>query len=130
MKKEQAINYLHKCVGSDRKLTVSYEFTEENLPAVIRLKGKDGAKDVPLADYKDKLLAISGDEVVTIGRLPLCDVQADDYEDNLISRLHVIWQKVGNKFRLINCGIYGTIALEKTESGLKKIEPQNTPWEG
>lgn len=129
MKKEQSIGYIRSCVGSNRKVTVKYEFTKENLPAVIRLFGKDGFIDVPLNVYRKKLLALKGsNDVLTIGRLPLCDIQADNYEDNLISRIHVIWQKVGEKFLLINCGIYGTTALEETDNGLREIPSEEFPW--
>ena len=128
MKKQQAIGYIRSCVGVNRKVTVQYVFSPENLPDIIRLHGIDGAIDVPLSDYLNKLQAISGDEVLTIGRLPLCDVQADNYEDNLISRVHVIWQKVGDEYRLINCGIYGTTAFRKTDDGLVAVSPMDEPW--
>lgn len=128
MNKKQAISYIRSCVGNDRKVTVKYQFGEENLPAVIRLHGKDGHIDVPLKQFKKKLLAIKGNEVLTIGRLPLCDLQADHYEDNLISRVHVIWQKVGDKFLLVNCGIFGTTAFAETADGLQEIPSQDEPW--
>ncbi len=128
MNKKQAIGYIRSCVGNGRKVTVKYVFDAEHLPAVIRLHGIDGYIDVPLKLYRKKLLAIKGNEVLTIGRLPLCDVQADHYEDNLISRIHVIWQKVGEKFLLINCGIYGTTALEEAGNGLREIPAQDEPW--
>ena len=130
MKKNQAINYLRNYVGKDRKVTVSYEFSAKNLPAIIRLYGIDGYVDVALNVFKKELLTIGGNEVLTIGRLPLCDIQADDYEDNLISRIHVIWQKVGDKYRLINCGIYGTTAFERTSDGnLYQLPPKEDIWE-
>lgn len=128
MNKKQAIGYIRSCVGNNRKVTVQYVFSPEKLPAIIRLHGIDGFIDVPLGDYRDKLLAIDGDEVLTIGRLPLCDIQADNYEDNLISRVHVIWQKVDEKYLLINCGIYGTTAFTKTADGLEGILPLDEPW--
>ena len=130
MRKNQAIGYIRSCVGSDRKVTVMYKFTSpEHLPAIIRLHGIDDFVDVPLSQYKDKLLAIKdSDEVLTIGRLPLCDMQVDHYEDNLISRVHVIWQKIGDEYLLINCGIYGTTALEETADGFKELPPQDEPW--
>ena len=128
MNKKQAIGYIRSCVGNNRKVTVKYVFSPEELPAVIRLHGIDGYIDVPLGDYRDKLLTIDGDEVLTIGRLPLCDIQADNYEDNLISRVHVIWQKIGEKYLLVNCGIYGTTALMETADGLQEILPLDEPW--
>lgn len=130
MKKNQAIGYIRSCVGNDRKVTVAYKFTEDNLPAVIRLHGIDGYIDVARDVYKEKLLPIEGDEVLTIGRLPLCDIQADHFEDNLISRVHVIWQKIGDQYLLINCGIYGTTAMERTpDGGLRQLTPSYETWE-
>lgn len=128
MNKKQAIGYIRDVVSNDRKVTVKYQFDAENLPAVIRLHGKDGYIDVPLKQFKKKLLALKGNGVLTIGRLPLCDIQADHYEDNLISRIHVIWQKVGEKYLLINCGIFGTTALEEAGNGLREIPAQDEPW--
>lgn len=129
MNVKQTIGYIRSCVG-DRKVTVKYSFDPEHLPAVIRLHGIDGFIDVPLSQYHKKLLALkSRHEVLTIGRLPLCDLQVDNYEDNLISRVHVIWQKVGDKYLLVNCGIYGTTALEQTANGLEAIPAQDEPWE-
>ena len=130
MNKKQAISYIRSCVDANRKVTVDHVFTAENLPDVLRLHGIDDHIDVPLKDYKKKLLAIKNeDDVLTIGRLPLCDIQADHYEDNLISRVHVIFQKVGNEYRLINCGIYGTEAFASTPDGLQLIEPAPVEWE-
>ena len=128
MNKKQAIGYIRDVVSNDRKVTVKYQFDAENLPAVIRLHGKDGFIDVPLKQFKKKVLALKGKEVFTIGRLPLCDIQADHYEDNLISRIHVIWQKKGDKFLLINCGIFGTTALAESDNGLQEIPSQEEPW--
>ena len=128
MNKKQAIGYIRSCVGNDRQVTVQYAFLPEDLPDIIRLHGIDDFIDVPLSLYFKKLMAIKGDEVLTIGRLPLCDIQADDYENNLISRVHVIWQKVGEKYLLINCGIYGTTAFTKTADGFKEITPLDKPW--
>lgn len=128
MNKKQAIGYIRSVVSNDRKVTVVNEFNAENLPAVIRLHGKDGYIDVPLKQFKKKVLALKGNGVLTIGRLPLCDIQADHYEDNLISRVHVIWQKVDEKYLLINCGIYGTTAFTETADGLQEIPSQNEPW--
>lgn len=128
MNKTKAISYLRSCIGTDRKVTIKYVFDAEHLPAVIRLHGIDGYIDVPLKDYRKKLLALKAGEVFTIGRLPLCDLQADHYEDNLISRVHVIWQKVGDKYQLINCGIYGTTAFAETADGLQEIASQDEPW--
>lgn len=128
MNVNQTISYIRSCVG-DRKVTVKYIFDARHLPAVIRLHGINGYIDVPLSLYNEKLLALkNSQEVVTIGRLPLCDFQVDTYEDNLISRVHVIWQKVGDKFILVNCGIYGTTAFEKMPDGLKEIPSQDKPW--
>ena len=132
MKKDQAIGYIRSCVGNNRKVTVQYVFdSQDQLPAVIRLhgQGKNEYVDVPLSEYKEKLLALKdNDEVLTIGRLPLVDIQADHYEDNIISRIHVIWQKVGEKYLLINCGIYGTTCFTETATGLQEIPPQDEPW--
>lgn len=129
MNKKQAIGYIRSCVGNDRNVSVKYEFSPEQLPAVIRLHGIDDFVDVPLSRYQSRLLAIKdNDEVITIGRLPLCDFQVDNYEDNLISRVHVIWQKAGDKYLLINCGIYGTTAFAQTEDGLQEIPSQDEPW--
>ena len=116
MRKDQAIGYIRSCVGNDRKVSVKYVFNSpEQLPAVIRLHGIDDHVDVPLSKFKKKLLTIkNSNEVLTIGRLPLCDMQVDHYEDNLISRIHVIWQKVGEQYLLINCGIYGTTCFGST----------------
>ena len=129
MNKKQAISYIRSCIGNDRKVTVQYAFAPENLPTVIRLHGVDGFIDVPLSDYRDKLMAIDGDEILSIGRLPLCDIQADNYEDNLISRIHVIWQKVDETYLLVNCGIYGTTAFIETPDGLKEVPSLDEPWE-
>ena len=129
MKKEQAIGYIRSCVGNDRKVSVLYVFDKENLPDIIRLHGSDGFIDVHRAQYEKELLAIKdNNEVLTIGRLPLCDLQVDNYEDNLISRVHVIWQKDGEKYLLVNCGVYGTTALRETDNGLQQIPPQDEPW--
>ena len=130
MNKNQAISYIRSCVEKDRKLTVKYVFdSPECLPGIIRLHGIDGYVDVPLSEYQEKLLSLKdSDDVLTIGRLPLCDYQADHYEDNLISRIHVIWQKVGEKYLLVNCGIYGTTAFAETADGLQEIPSQNEPW--
>ena len=129
MDKKQTISYIRSCVARDRAVTVQYVFDSlEKLPAVIRLHGIDDFIDVPLDAYFSKLKTIKGDDVLTIGRLPLCDIQADDYEDNLISRVHVIWQKVGEKYLLINCGIFGTTAFMKTDDGLEEIPAVNEPW--
>lgn len=129
MNKRQTISYIRSCVG-DRKVTVKYVFNSpEQLPAVIRLHGIDDFVDLPLSKYQKKLLALkSSNDVLTIGRLPLCDLQVDNYEDNLISRIHVIWQKVGEKFLLINCGVYGTTAFSQTDDGLQEIPSQDEPW--
>lgn len=128
MRKDQAIGYIRSCVGNDRKVSVLYVFDKENLPDVIRLNGLDGFIDVHRDKFEKELLAIKDNEVLTIGRLPLCDLQVDNYEDNLISRVHVIWQKVGDKYLLINCGIYGTTALREVDNGLQQISPQDEPW--
>ena len=130
MNRKQAIGYIRSCVGKDRKVSVKYVFdSPEQLPAVIRLHGIDDHIDVPLDQYKQNLLALkNSDEVLTIGRSHDCDLQADDYENNLISRFHVVWQKVGEKFYLINCGIYGTTAFNETTDGLTEIPSQDEPW--
>jgi hypothetical protein len=130
MNKKQAISYIRSYVGNDRHVSVKYVFdSPEQLPAVIRLKGIDGHVDVPIGQYKEKLLTIkNSDEVLTIGRAHECDFQADDYENNLISRIHVVWQKVGEKFYLINCGIYGISAFAETPDGLQELPAQDEPW--
>ena len=78
MRKDQAIGYIRSCVGNDRKVSVLYVFDKENLPDVIRLQGLDGFIDVHRDKFEKELLAIKDNEVLTIGRLPLCDLQVDN----------------------------------------------------
>ena len=116
--------------GATREIKVVYRFNINELPDTIRLLGAyDFHIDVKVDDIKKKLLALTDDEVLTIGRAPEVDKQVAELKENRISRMHVIFQKVGDEILLINLGHYGTIALKKTEFGLESIASSPAPWE-